>query len=349
MKNYLKITGVVVATVVLSNVAFGYGIAANGIFDHGTPVHELMTRKAAIDSGYIFPSDTYQMNHLLEGVRFNDDPESHLAKGDVLGFASKFLGDNKGKKNATELVHFGNYQFVHAMAKGGMPAHQVKSRMMLYAYHCWLSATDSNSYAKFQSLYGSVLAKNKANRPNSDYSREELIMKDAVKVFPYEVLSFQTNNQNSFQNRAMGSLLHMIQDSYAKGHTVRQGWEDGSNSGAILYFQDYKQQDSHQHDQYDVPKSGKTNEATLSEIPGIKTAYLRSKQVLEMAKKGCPWSGSDLEKSPSCSKSMYSFLSKEVFALDQSSGQSPLTHSHKALTEPIKNPQQEFNDMYGGG
>ena len=108
MKNYLKFTGVVVATVVLSNVAFGYGIAAQGVFEHGHPVHELITRKAAVDAKFITHLDSYQMNNLIEGVRYNDDPETLLNQGNVLGFAAKFLGDNKGKKDPTEAVHFGD-------------------------------------------------------------------------------------------------------------------------------------------------------------------------------------------------------------------------------------------------
>lgn len=350
MKNSLKFTGVLVAMVTLSNVAFGYGISAKGVFTHGYPVHESIARKAAIDSKYLSHLDTYQMNHLIEGVRFNDDPEAHLAKGDVIGFASKFLGDNKGKKNATEASHFGNYQFMHAMAKGGMPANKVKSHMMLYAYHCWLMATDNDSLAKFKMTYGNIVQKIKNNSANAAYSHDELIMKEVVQLFPREILFYNTDNQNSFQNRALGSLLHMIQDSYSQGHTVRVGWENGSNAGDILYFQDYKQQDSHQHDATDVPKSGKLTETSLFEMPGVKMAYLRSKQILEMAANRCPWLSHDLKQSPSCSQSVYSFLNAEVFALDKNTSiESKQTRSHKALTQPIVVPKTEIDQYNNAG
>jgi hypothetical protein len=351
MKKYLKFTGVLVTMMALqSNMAHGYGIGAKGIFEHGNPVHEAITRKAAIDSKYLSAEDTYQMNHLIEGVRFNDDPEAYLAAGNVLGFGAKFLGKNKSKTNPTEAFHFGDYQFMHAMAKGGMPAHKVQNHIMLYAYHCWLSATDNDSYAKFKLTYESVSQKIQNKSDNSEYGREELIMKEMIQLFPREVLFYNTDNQNSFQNRALGSLLHMIQDSYAKGHTVRGDWEVGSNSGDIIYFQDYKEQDSHQHELHDVPKSGKVTESTVAEIPGAKMAYLRSKQVLEMAAKKCPWASYDLNQNSSCSQSVYSFLNEEVFALDKNTSiESKKTHSHKELTQPIVKPQDEFNQMYGGG
>ena len=347
MKNYLKFTGVVVATVVLSNVAFGYGIAAQGVFEHGHPVHELITRKAAVDAKFITHLDSYQMNNLIEGVRYNDDPETLLNQGNVLGFAAKFLGDNKGKKDPTEAVHFGNFQFLHAMAKAGMPANKVKNRMMLYAYHCWMMASDNNSYTKFKLVYDRVAAKNKAKVPNSEYTQNEIIFKDAVKIFPKEILFFNTDNQNSFQNRALGSLLHMIQDSYAKGHTVRVGFDDGSNAGDILYFQDYKQQDSHQHEALDIPKSGKLDEASLSKIPGLNMAYLRTKQVLEMAAQGCPWSSYELRESGTCKKSVYSFLSEEVFAISKTTSlDSRITRAHKAL-HPVPKPTNGEQDIFG--
>ena len=348
MKNVLKTSLLVTMIALQSNVAFGYGIAAKGIFKHGHAVHEAITRKAAIDAKYLSELDTYQMKHLIEGVRFNDDPEGHLASGDVLGFASKFLGDNKGVKNATEASHFGSYQFLHAMGKSGTSAHDIKKNMMLYAYHCWISATDNDSFAKTKLNYLNVLEKNKLNSPDSAYSQDELIMKEAVQMFPREIIFFNTDNQNSFQNRALGSLIHMIQDSYSKGHVVRVGWEDGSNIGDIRYFQDYKQQDSHQHEAYDEPKSGKLNEKTLFEIPGTKMAYLRTKQVLEMATNKCPWLSYDLKQSPSCSESVYSFLNKSVFAIDENTNlDARKTRTHKELI-PVPKPTQDPYNQYGG-
>lgn len=350
MKNCLRFSGLLVAVALQSNVAFGYGIAAKGIFEHGNPVHELITRKAAIDSKYLSPADTYEMDNLIEGVRFNDDPEAYLGAGNVIGFGAKFLGNNTSKKNPTTAFHFGNYQFMHAMAKGGMPAHKIKNRMMLYAYHCWMSATDSNSLAKFKAMYVSVNQKIKNKASNSAYTQDELIAKDMVSLFPSEVLFYHTDNQNSFQNRALGSLLHMIQDSYSKGHTVRAGWEAGSNSGDILYFQDYKEQDSHQHDRYDVPASGELTEASLSQIPGVKTAYQRSKQILEMATQKCPWLSRDLRPSSPCLQSVRSFLDNVVFALDKNSSiESKKTHSHKELTQPLFKPKNEIDQYNDAG
>lgn len=342
MKAYLKFTGVILTAVTLqSSTAFGFGIGAmSGDHEYGNPVHEAITRAAAVDSRYASQKDLNQITQLVEGVRFNDDPKAYIAKGNLLKFAFKFLGSNTSKTDVTEAFHFGDYQFMHAMAKADTPASKVKNHMMVYAYHCWISATEPDSFTKFQKTYANIKQKLKNNAPNSDYDREELIMKDMVANFSSEVLFYNAEDQESFQNRALGSLLHMVQDSYAKGHSVRVGWESASNDGAIRYFQAYEEQDSSGHKHYDIPKSGDVDAKTVLEIPGAKAAYLRSKQILEMAVNKCPWTSASLNEKTNCTQSMYSFLSDEVFKLaPEATDEAKGTHSHQELLkkEPAQN------------
>lgn len=351
MKKYLNLSTLLIATLTLqSNTTFAFGISAKGIFQYGQPVHELITTKAAQESGYLTANESNQLKQLIEGVRFNDDPESYLSRGDVLGFASEFMASRKDEQHndPTKASHFGNYQFLHGMAKAGTPAYKVQNHMMLYAYLCWLSATNANSFENLKVLYSTVTEKTANQAPHSQYSREELILKEMISIFPREVIFFNSDNQNDFQSRALGSLLHMIQDSYAKGHTVRAGWEDGSNSGAIKYFQDYQQQNSKHHDFHDTHEYGRLDENNIFEIGGSKIALERSKQILDMVSKKCPWSSAGLTATPQCTQSVRSFLENDVFNLDTTiNPEEKATHSHIELTAPRR--QNVDTSLSAGG
>ena len=72
MKSYGRRTFLAVLLTLQSGAAFGFGIEAKGRLKvYGQPVHETITQKAALDSGFISAAQTQEMKHLLEGVRFN--------------------------------------------------------------------------------------------------------------------------------------------------------------------------------------------------------------------------------------------------------------------------------------
>ncbi len=305
--------------------ANAFTISANGALKSKyQPVHEMITQKAAIDSQLITDPNSAEMKYLVEGSRFNDDPEGYLlegamvaGQGGVFAYATEFIGFNKQKKvtDPTKATHFGAYQFLHAMGEVNSTAEQIKEKIILYAAHCWKMANEENSFEKFKSDYN-ILA-NQEKNPDASFhaTRDQIIVRKTVELFPKEILLFHSTNQLQFKYRALGSLLHVIQDSYSKAHVVRTDWEH-ENSGKIQYFQDYSKQDSLLHNSHDNNQSGQLTSDNLFKIEGAWSAYLSSKEILQMVKDDCPWTRGQSGASTTCSKSVYGFLDGEVFDFD---------------------------------
>jgi hypothetical protein len=84
--------------------------------------------------------------------------------------------------------------------------------------------------------------------------------------------------------RALGSLLHMVQDSFARGHVKRTltnpkdllageavKFKPGKYGkyGEVENFHCYKGQDPHEHDKYDGPGDSKPSAANLDSFNGF--------------------------------------------------------------------------------
>lgn len=346
--------GLTFAVSVQSSKTAAFAISAKGLLKtYGQPVHESITHKAAIDSGLLTDQNQNEIKHLIEGVRFNDDPEGYLIKGTeanknstgILGFLGEFVGSHKDKNDATKASHFGDYQFLHAMGKADAKPEEIKQRILLYMYHCWRMGSDPNSFEKLKKDYELVMEQEKNKNPDFHYSRDQIIVRRAALLFPKEILFFHANNQIEFQYRAIGSMLHIVQDSYSRGHVVRSGWEQGDNSGKIMYFQDYAAQDSHEHSTTDKLENGKVNEDSMFKVKGVDNAYKRSRQILEMMANQCPWTSDDslLSWDSNCDQSLYSLLNEEIFAFDESS-RDRSTHSHPEMLPKPKEDNNNFGD-----
>ena len=155
--------GVLLACALLTLPAghsYGYALEAKGILKtYGQPIHENITRKAAVDSGLfsdeafvrrglqnkqeIIAAQKAGIKALIEGVRFNDDPEGYLLPGTeasrrlnptrfspALGFAVEFVDLIKDRAHdPTTASHFGEYQYLHAMAGANMTPEQIKEKI----------------------------------------------------------------------------------------------------------------------------------------------------------------------------------------------------------------------------
>ncbi|NNB97678.1 hypothetical protein HI113_27645 [Corallococcus exiguus] len=69
------------------------------------------------------------------------------------------------------------------------------------------------------------------------------------------------------RRRSTGILLHLIQDSFAEGHTERE-----PGYGPIRQFHDYGAQDPHKHSSKDSMGEGKTTKEQIDLIPGAAKA-----------------------------------------------------------------------------
>lgn len=327
----------ILTTLLCSSTSHGFGISVPGRFGvYGEPIHETISIEAVKQSGFLTDEQSHLLKHLLEGVRFNDSPNGEFIDGTdasstlfpVIDFALKFVGINKGQAihDPTKASHFGNYQYMHAMGWEGSDRAEIRGKIDRFIYHCWRMATEPNSYDNLVKDYEAVV---KADE-NFKYTSNQIILRKTIQLFPKNVVFLHANHQDELKYRAIGTILHVIQDSYAKGHTVRVGWEAGDNSGAIRYFQNYSEQDSHSHAEFDNTRH---HAVGVFEISGAQAALKRSVQFLNLLKSGCPWTRPLLDKEAVCPTSVYGFARDEVFAFDSSD--EGKTRSHPDLVPKI--------------
>lgn len=237
----------------------------------GSPVHEKMTSATITLSGiYHRPYDQEKDSAYIHGVFWNDDPDdllcpecsiSNLRKFDQrwgVAFATRFTGAKKHVKNTAqdkcevafkvgdgmlERSHFGDLQFLHAMAScNGESAKETQSKIMAWAEFV------------YKVSIGEIRQKTKMDQIPIDSIRN-LFLKDN-RIAQLTIEEFFKGNE--FARRvAMGSLLHMVQDSYAPGHVDREVLDYHSGTGRIFArggiwgFHCYSGQDETLHAQDD--------------------------------------------------------------------------------------------------
>lgn len=252
-------------------------VATWGVYNFTHPVHEEITQ-------LIFGCDTspdacaspdieFAPSSIIAGVRWNDDPPFRLATTGIKECrtdqtirvvtqpicwyhlfrhaekrARTTYFDGKSKRwNTMYRSHFGDLQFLHAMAsRDGEPAGTTRDRVLMWAEFAWSVATG-------------------AEKPNT-------LLKD-VKVgqfadfFPLsgqDVLDLYTLGNKALRRNlgdvAFGSLLHMVQDSFAFGHAERAKPVAGEtcpgtdlpHPGRIKGFRSYSNQDHKKHGAHDA-------------------------------------------------------------------------------------------------
>ncbi len=109
------------------------------------------------------------------------------------------------------------------MGKSTASAEKIRESIVLYAAHFWLMIQDPNSFLNFAEDLRTVVLQQQNPVPGFKYSPYQMIVKNAIERFPKEVLFFHAKNQDEFKFRALGSLLHVIQDSYLRGHVIPEG------------------------------------------------------------------------------------------------------------------------------
>lgn len=242
----------------------------------GSPVHEQMT-VAAINLSRVHER-AYRVEYddaYIHGVFWPDDPDNLLCpecsafnllrfdKRWGLAFAARFKAASERARGGAagpgtvfgvgdgllERSHFGDLQFMHAMAAAdGERAEVTQARMLDWAQFAYQVATGSiDQTTRLDRVpIPSVRAYFQGDAVLASKSIEQLF-KDRRHV-----------------KRAMaGVLLHMVQDSYAGGHAERELLEvrgpDGAPRfarGRILRFHSYANQDSGLHGADDRWPSG---------------------------------------------------------------------------------------------
>jgi hypothetical protein len=280
-----------------------YGI--EGAWDINDPMHEVLTlvaiRKAMDARGATkgdllsgvnapsLPKDSSTTAHNLSpesdihssaaqfvrGVIWADDPMGWLfdADEDLHDYSSGLKWyhqfDPKYKADPKALIgrsHYGDLQFFHGMASADKEAAADTKKKILdwarFLIDIAAGRTDPNTKLKDIPL---------AARLFSAYP--EWTVK---RLFVYE-----KGPDLAARQRATGVLMHLIQDSHAKGHVERD-----PGTGEIKNFHSYESQDHGEHGHYDEWAAGATLADRIKNTYGAQSAVEKCAAVLVMLDKG---------------------------------------------------------------
>lgn len=257
-----------------------------GPFAIGDPVHEVLTMKALIRGGAVPATADRRSPPLaqyIRGVFWNDDPCAQLFSESIrnplrpsTGLAwyfdfKKASGNRTGDYSKLDCPllgesHFGKLQFLHGMASADM----VEARITHGQLMAWASVS-----------YRIAIGELDARQPLSADPVAANLLGNVAASSPGEL--FRNATPAETRQRALGSLLHMIQDSYARGHVERQDF------GPIVRFLSYRNQDSSKHAHDDAWGEGGSDEARILATPGAAQAVDAGAGIVAMYVKGSPW------------------------------------------------------------
>ncbi len=256
---------------------FQLGVAGRGVHQFTHPVHEQITHRiygCMVESACQNPDSEYAPPTVIAGVRWNDDPPFRL-NGSSIGQCrvqetvrvitqpvcwyrlfkdaeqkSKttfFDADNAGG-NLMYRSHFGDLQFLHAMAaQDGETASVTRERILMWGEFAW--AVASGDYTGAQRLAEVPLTGFSAFFGKVGWTVQDL---------------FSLGNpalRKNLPDIAFGSLLHLVEDSFAQGHVERRDPLAGercpvgkqAKPGRVVSFHSYVHQDHQKHGDYDSP------------------------------------------------------------------------------------------------
>jgi hypothetical protein len=253
-----------------------------GPWNIGDPVHEQITLISLQNAG-LTGADHYKSPDIWEkmrGVIWNDDPEclffnSNSGRTDDWSWGDKFgLAFIKYKSaarsgtfysNGSPLLarsHFGDLQCLHAMAAGdGVEPSVTQGEILLWCeFFYTISAGRIDKDTPLSATLGGKMRRWFAG---SSLTVGEL---------------FKVENIGNVRDRALGALLHLIQDSFSSSHVQRNEQKE------IERFYCYTHQDPSRHRECDkMPDGG------LDDLPGAKAAIDACTLVLKYASQLWPW------------------------------------------------------------
>lgn len=200
---------------------------------------------------------------LIHGARWNDDPNNSFRTDSgftwvVWMFAAGEEAKHGGVKSIDPLQyrsHYGDLQFLHAMAQGGDANHTTRDHILDWSHFAYDVATGE--------LATNVpLVKAAKTYPFAQaFASSKLKAEWTVKTLFLNALDYKGKGKtiSGFSDAdvpmiALGALLHTVQDSYSASHTQRERKETGSSSeiGRVVSFLDYTQQNPRCHSHEDM-------------------------------------------------------------------------------------------------
>lgn len=265
-----------------------------GPFYIGDPVHETITVLAAVDAGYVKSTEPNDIPDLVRGVFWNDDPcfqlfndalKQDLDKSTGLEWYLDFSAAEKTAKAGRPLPklncallgrsHFGDLQFLHGMANAdGVAANDTHRQIMSWLRFTYLVA--SEGFDSMAPLAATAPDVTKLIKLGTDATAADL---------------FYATSRSSARERALGSLFHVIQDSYAAGHTNRIT-KDGCR-GEVVQFYSYARQDHGKHAEDDAWRGGGTPRQRVNALKGGAEALRACVELLRLVQAKKPWADAE--------------------------------------------------------
>jgi hypothetical protein len=270
-----------------------------------SPVHEAVTQ-AAYGCTKDELIDCAKKNHasraMIWGARWNDDPPFRMKSGPSVCKCEQTIRANTqpscwyalfkdGEKKAASgkifgpgyamlyRVHFGDLQFLHAMAsQDGEAAEATRAKIMMWAEFTWGVATQTLARDRYIRELG--VPGLGAHFPGDQ---------SATILFSLGYPGFQNSKISEV---ALGSLLHMVQDSFSNSHVTRadplgdecNGMPGVLKPGMIRQFHSYARQDHEKHNAADDEKA-----AELHRTETAPCAVDVCRTIIEMWERKATW------------------------------------------------------------
>jgi len=291
-------------------------IAAFAIDHFTNPVHEQITHLIYGCSGdrYVCSSPENPSNFapqaVIAGVRWNDNPPFKLESSNLKECLGKTIklpnfskcwitlfkdaqkrskkGEFFDAKSGTVLlyrVHFGDMQFLHAMAsRDGEEASETKKKIMMwseFAYKVALGEIDRGIEIRKSGIDGMDITFG-----NKGWTAQQLFTRGDPTF----------RGEKDFRDLAFGTLLHIIHDSFVSSHVERnessgskcEKGNDNLKPGEILSFHSYSKQDHKKHGEEDSHDALELHLLTIQpnvvEVGKIVRSYYEAKRPWEELK-----------------------------------------------------------------
>lgn len=244
------------------------------------PVHEIITNRAWGCAGKAADAEAehdpclpqagderFAPAAVLAGVQWNDNPYFQLVTTSLSQCQGRYVwlpaesvcwarvfkkGEKDARKGAKFSLqsgdvlllrsHFGDLQFLHAMRSSAeeTPA-QTRDKVLMWAEFMWRAALG-------QYQRGSTIANANVAGLDRYFYPSDTMQRIFFRGNPTYV--------DDFPRFALGSLMHMVEDSFSKSHVLREAegssgqkcaGVDAYQPARIVSFQNYAEQDSHEH------------------------------------------------------------------------------------------------------
>ena len=222
---------------------------------------------------------------ILAGSRWNDMLHSSTAPGMALSLTLNHKG-------LTHASHEGQLQFLHSMAANmAEQAWQTRHKIMMWAEFCYKVATGDISVDTKLSAVTTETQEDIEGGPTFAAMFAPWGKKTVGWLFTG---SGKQANWEKAKGMAIGSMLHMLQDSFCQSHTQREAAKKNEEQARkIRGFNAYTEQHggpSGRHSKADVILGAKGKQPDIKSTIGAQEAVNASTKVIEIWSKNRPWS-----------------------------------------------------------